>query len=130
MSVTRRTFLAAPFLASPLTSRLPAATHYRDYARCLPDYLAALAQRAYQQRKESIAKLTTAEAITGHQRWVRETFWQLVGGRPERSPLNLRTVGEFKRANYRVEKLIYESQPGLMVPGNLYIPTNKGNGPH
>ena len=43
---------------------------------------------------------------------------------PERSNLDLRTVGGFDRASYRVEKLVYESQPGLHIPANLYIPKN------
>lgn len=50
-------------------------------------------------------------------------FWKLVGGMPERTPLEQRTVGSFEREGYRVEKIVYQSQPGLHVPANLYIPT-------
>ena len=38
---------------------------YRDYARCLPDYLRAQAERAYSRRNSAIAKLTTEAAIAG-----------------------------------------------------------------
>jgi len=96
---------------------------YRDYSRCLPDYLRDLAARAYQLRERELARLTTPERIRARQKWVRETFWKLVGGMPERTPLNARTVGSFERPGYRVEKVIYESAPGFHVPGNLYIPT-------
>lgn len=115
--MTRRELLALPLAAS-------AATQYRDYAKCLPDYLSSLAQRAYQRRNGAIAKLTTAAAINARQRWVRETFWRLAGGQPERTALNLRTTGEFTRNGYKVEKLLYESQPGLFVSANLYLPLN------
>ena len=54
---------------------------------------------------------------------MRETFWNLVGGRPERTPLNARTVGSFERPRYRVEKVVYESQPNFHISGTLYIPT-------
>jgi len=112
--VTRRELLA-------LVASRPIA--YRDYSRCLPDYLAALAERAYRQRNAAHAALTTAPAITARQRWVRETFWRLAGGAPERTPLNARVTGAFERPGYRVEKIVYESLPRFHVPANLYVPT-------
>ena len=42
----------------------------------------------------------------------------------ERSPLNVRITGTIQRDGYRIEKLYYESLPGLYVPANLYIPDN------
>ncbi len=103
--------------------------HYRTYARCLPDYLTRLAREAYDRRQAALAKLTTPAAVADRQRWVRETFWSLTGGQPARTPLNLRTVGEFRRTGYRVEKIVYESQPGLVIPANLYLPDGAGRHP-
>ncbi len=97
---------------------------YRDYSRCLPDYLRDLADRAYQARNRAISNLTTPAAIRERQQWVTETFWKLVGGMPERTPLNARTVGTFERPGYRVEKVVYESQPNFHISGTLYIPTS------
>ena len=79
---------------------------YRDYFRCLPDVLDALAARAYEARNQQIATLTTPAAVRRRQQWARETFWKLVGGEPERTPLNVRTVGGFEREHYRVENLL------------------------
>ncbi|HSL86404.1 MAG TPA: alpha/beta hydrolase family protein, partial [Bacteroidales bacterium] len=42
----------------------------------------------------------------------------------ERPPLNVRVTGTIQRDGYRIEKLYYESLPGLYVPANLYIPDN------
>lgn len=42
----------------------------------------------------------------------------------KRSPLNIKKVGTIKENGYRIEKLYYESLPGLYVPANLYIPDN------
>ncbi len=97
---------------------------YRDYARCLPDYLRDLAAGAYQTRNAELAKLTTAEAVRRRQTWARETFWKLVGGRPEPTPLNARAAGSFARDGYRLEKVLYASRPELLIPANLYIPTS------
>ncbi|HUD98497.1 MAG TPA: acetylxylan esterase [Bryobacteraceae bacterium] len=96
---------------------------YREYARALPDYLRDLAARAYAARNREIARTTSAEAIRARQRWVRETLWKLVGGMPQRTPLNARTVGGFERDGYRVEKMVYESVPDFQIAANLYIPT-------
>lgn len=95
---------------------------YRDYARCLPDYLRSLARRAYLARNAELAKLTTADAVRKRQAWARATFWKLSGGMPERTPLNARTVGSFERDGYRVEKVLYDSLPNFPVTANLYIP--------
>jgi dienelactone hydrolase len=96
---------------------------YRDYSRCLPDYLRDLAERAYESRNRAISLLTTPAAVRERRQWVTETFWTLVGGMPERTPLNARTVGTFERPGYRVEKVVYESQPRFHISGTLYIPT-------
>ncbi len=95
---------------------------YRQYARCLPEYLTGLAREAYKRRNAALAQLTTPAAITGRQDWIRQTFWQLTGGIPERTPLELRTTAAFERNGYRVEKILYQSRPGFHITANLYIP--------
>ncbi len=120
----RREFLIAA--GAPLAAR---ATGYRDYSRCLPDHLRALAEDAYQRRNAALAAITSPEAIRARQQWARETFWRLIGGQPERTPLRARLVGAFKRPGYRVEKIVYESRPRFHIPANLYIPSG-GKPPH
>jgi len=125
--VTRRQLLSLPAaLALPRPAKpqpdFPG-TPYRQYSRCLPDFLRDQAARAYKIRNLEIAKLTSADAIRQRQQWDRETFWRLIGGMPQRTPLNTRTVGTFTRPGYRLEKLVYESQPNFHIPANLYIPT-------
>ena len=127
--MTRRTFASLAAVGAgtpppaPTAQPGPAPLRYRDYSRCLPDFLRTLARQAYQARNREIAALTTAEAVRRRQRWVAETFWKLVGGMPERRPLNAKVTGSFERPGYRLEKVVYESQPKLYVSGNLYIPT-------
>ncbi|HLV01915.1 MAG TPA: CocE/NonD family hydrolase [Acidobacteriota bacterium] len=47
---------------------------------------------------------------------------------PERTPLQARTTGVVQADEYRIEKIVFQSSPGLYVTGNLYIP-NQGEGP-
>lgn len=100
----------------------PAAISYRPYSRSWPDWMRRLAVSAHTQRKSALARLTTPAAISRRQSWARATLWQLIGPTPARTPLHLKTTGAFERPAYRIEKLTYESEPGLVVSANLYIP--------
>src|SRR5712671_5881627 len=39
-------------------------------------------------------------------------------------PLNTRTAGTLNHADYRIEKVIFESLPRFYVTANVYVPTN------
>jgi dienelactone hydrolase len=41
---------------------------------------------------------------------------------PERTPLRARITGRLERQAYRIEKLVFQSSPGLYVTGNFYLP--------
>jgi cephalosporin-C deacetylase-like acetyl esterase len=116
--MTRRQLLGTTFLLPALRAQV----RYREYGRCLPDYLTAIAEDAYARRNARLAQLTTPSAIREYQAWARRTFLQLAGDMPERTPLNLRNAGTLDRPAYRVSKLVYESRPGLVVTANLYVP--------
>lgn len=65
---------------------------------------------------------TDPAAIREHGRQLRARFLASLGGLPERTPLNARTTGTLVRAGYRVEKVIFESQPQFYVTGALFLP--------
>jgi dienelactone hydrolase len=101
-------------------------TRFRQYSKCLPEYLSKLAADAVAKREAALGQLTSATRIEARQEQVRELLWKLIGGPMERTPLNPRTTGTFKRTGYRVEKIVYESQPNLFVSANLYVPEGHG----
>jgi dienelactone hydrolase len=103
-------------------------TRFRQYSRCLPDYLTVLAKESSLKRDAELDKLISTAAIEARQQWVRETLWSLIGGRPERTPLKPRTTGTLQRAGFRIDKVVYESRPNLFIPANLYVP-EQGCGP-
>ena len=117
--MTRRTALSTLLLGSAAFG----SPRFRVYARCLPDYLAALARDAYERRNAALALVKTPADVRARQEWVRRTLWDLIGGQSERTPLATKQAGRFERTGYRLEKLSYESRPGLRIPANLYIPT-------
>jgi len=137
-NMTRRELLGSALLCATSKAAQPAhpaahqqgfpGTKFQRYSRCLPDFLSKLAHDAVAKRNAAFAKLSSAGEIQARQKWVRETLWELIGGMAERTPLNARVTGAFERAEYRVEKIIYESRPRLFVSANLYVP-KKGGGP-
>ncbi|MCX6585763.1 MAG: hypothetical protein NTX13_04180 [Acidobacteria bacterium] len=60
---------------------------------------------------------------------VRQQILASIGGLPAKTPLNARTVATLDRGKYRIEKVIFESQPRFYVTANLYIP-NGAPGPY
>lgn len=86
-------------------------------------YLERLALDQLAQRDAAVAKLSTRAQWDGRRAYVRETFLKMMGGLPAgRAPLNIRRTGVLDRGTYRVDKIIFESLPGMYVTGNLYIP--------
>ena len=47
---------------------------------------------------------------------------EAVGGFPDRTPLNAKVVATVPREGYRIEKILFESLPGIYVTGLLYVP--------
>lgn len=41
---------------------------------------------------------------------------------PARTPLHPRITGTLERDSYRIEKIVFESQPNFYITGNLYLP--------
>jgi dienelactone hydrolase len=135
-SNTRRAFLRGALSVPPLlahaattgSSEIETAPNfpgiaYRNYPRCLPDYLRKLASAAREKRNAELARIVSAQTARERQGWVKRTLLDLIGGLPERTGLNAQVVGSFDRQGYRLERIVYESRPRLFVSANLYIPT-------
>jgi cephalosporin-C deacetylase-like acetyl esterase len=95
---------------------------FRSIRKMLPDSLKAIAFRHLAEREKRVAGLSTRAEIESRQRVIRETILRAIGGLPERTPLHPKVTGILKRAGYRIEKVIFESQPSFYVTANLYIP--------
>jgi dienelactone hydrolase/pimeloyl-ACP methyl ester carboxylesterase len=81
---------------------------------------AALVSNA--KRRASLRTKADAEAYVQS---VRERIRTSFGPAPEKTPLNPRITGVVERDVYRIEKVIFESRPGFLVTGNLYIPKGR-----
>lgn len=79
-----------------------------------------------QQRSERVEKLKSLEDVRLYQATKRKQIIDHLGGFPDRTPLNAQTVASQELSNYRIDKILFESQPGHHVTGNLYIPNGSG----
>ena len=91
-------------------------------------YYSQLQHQAYaalDARDKAFEKLETADQIHAYQARLRDFFVQQLGGFPERTPLNARVVGQLDGDGYRIEKIIFQSQPHHHVTAALYLPDNR-----
>src|SRR5690348_15048419 len=113
--------------AQQTTDSSSAANTKLDYWNDFPNHLTASVNAARSRRKAQIDRITTAAELKERVSYVRSKVWDLIGGQVEKTPLNPVITGTIERAEYRIEKLIFESQPQFYVTAHLYLP--KGNGP-
>ena len=79
--------------------------------------------------KNSLASINSSEEWQSIQANRSEEFIEMIslGDMPlkgKRPPLNVTITGTLQKEGYRIEKLYYESLPGLYVAANLYLPDN------
>jgi len=86
-------------------------------------YLLARVEAARQQWEADYEARTTPEQITAHRERLKAMFVERIGGLPERTPLEPRIVDRLARDGYRVEKIVFESQPRHHVTAALFLPS-------
>src|SRR5713226_6959749 len=77
----------------------------------LPNRLNRMAISLLEERKRTVSRISTAEDVAKRKAYVRERMLSALGGFPEHTPRNARVVGVLDRDGYRLEKVIFESQP-------------------
>lgn len=92
-------------------------------------YLDTLAVLDTAVRRTSIAAISSRAEAEARQREVRKKVLSLIGGLPERTPLHAQSFGMTQADGFRIEKVLFDSQPGFHVTALLYIP-NGGSAGH
>jgi cephalosporin-C deacetylase-like acetyl esterase len=115
--------LAVPFRAEDLR----VLTEAKDPSpqKMMHEFLMTQVQAALDRRDTQYQQLKTADELAQHQQRMRQYFLEALGGFPERTPLNPRIVAAEDHGDYRLEKVIFESQPRHFVTALLYLPKTK-----
>ena len=88
----------------------------------MAQYLRQQAGQRFEQWRQRYEELKTPEQIAAYQKNLREKFLEAIGGLPARTPLNPKVTGLVARDGYKVEKVIFESQPKHYVTALLFLP--------
>jgi hypothetical protein len=134
----RREFLvASPMAVAALVtepgfvkgeSEVPAAPdpgHTRDYWNDLPNRMASQMAAARVRRKSDLAKVKSTAAAADRIALIRSRVWECIGGEPDQTSLNPVITGVIEREKYRIEKVVFEGQPGRQTQPGLPDPLSK-----
>lgn len=103
-----------------------------EFAKLPPaseQFLAFIQQHARNLRAEDQPP-ATLEAWKTERQQLRQRLIRSWGGFPQEAcPLKPEIVGELKRDGYRVEKLVLQTRPGILMTANLYRPESSGRKP-
>ena len=71
---------------------------------------------------DAVAAIRTPEELKAKQAAWRAWWLDALGGMPASTPLNARVVGTVLCEGFRLENIIFESQPGVYVTAHLALP--------
>ena len=88
------------------------------------------AQQHLDRRQQAIAAIGSAQDAGRRKETVRRALLEILGGLPAYDgPLNPRITGRLQHERYTIERVIFESLPGIYVTANLYRPNAPGRYP-
>ena len=121
-----RLFVAGLFLTPLLVAQTPAADSPANAGRKqLTDYLDHIAADETAARRTVVDRITTRAQAEARQVAVRKKLIGLLGGLPEKTPLNARSLGVTQAKGFRIERIMFDSRPGYSVTALLYLPDPK-----
>lgn len=98
---------------------------YSDAPNALYHHLAGEAFVFLEKRAKTVAGLQSPQQWEQRRQWVRQTLGEAVGTFPEKTPLHVKVTATHRHEDFRVENIVYESQPGFFVTGSLFVPVLK-----
>ncbi len=112
------------FAATPAKPAAPL-TPLNRYPQMMQEWLLAQVIDAERRGNEWRSAMKTRADAEAYVSTVRQEIRECFGPMPEKTPLNARITGTLDRDVYHIEKVIFESRPGYMVTGNLYVPKGR-----
>ncbi|MCA1963514.1 MAG: acetylxylan esterase [Prosthecobacter sp.] len=91
----------------------------------MQDWLVREVRAAEQRGNVRRNALQTRSEAEAYVRDVRKRIQESFGPLPEKTPLHARVTRILKRTDYQIENILFESRPGYLVTGNLYLPVHR-----
>jgi len=107
---------ASSFLVLPSPVEGPRITPYLKYQT-------EMAWLQDEERRKRWEALQTEDDLRRLQQELRNSFLKMLGGLPaNKTPLNPQITGRIQMNGFHIEKLLFESLPGVYVSALLYVP--------
>jgi len=94
------------------------------YPHMLIDHYTARIREMRTERAARLVEIRTPRQARAYQERTQAAIAKAFGPRPPKTPLNACVTGVHEGPHARVEKVIFESRPGIFVTANLYLPKN------
>ncbi len=114
-------YLSSPLFAEDSSNR----KSLNRFPNMLQRYFVQQVRQLDEARDQRLAKLDTAAAAQAYVASVRRKIRESFGPFPEKTALNARVTSIVERDTYRIENILFESRPGMIVSANLYVPTGR-----
>ena len=101
---------------------------YSDAGNSLYRHFTKTAYQQLNYRKDKILQISSLEEWKSRQEYIRKALTECIGGFPQKSPLNARITRTVQKDKFKIEHIIYESQPGFYVTSSLFLPANVKKG--
>jgi cephalosporin-C deacetylase-like acetyl esterase len=109
---------------------LPAASAEKPEITPYLKYQTEMAWHEDDLRRAAWEGIGTEQELLKFQRELRKRLLDMIGGLPaDKTPLNAHTTGRIQMQGFRIEKLIFESLPGIYVSALVYAPDAAGKYP-
>jgi hypothetical protein len=93
-------------------------------------YQTEMAWRQDDERRKIWSEIRTEQDLLRIQRQMEKQLFAMIGGLPEKkTPLHPRITGKIAMNGFHIEKLIFESLPGIYISALVYVPED-GNKAH
>lgn len=86
-------------------------------------HLARQASDLLKKRADAVSAISSREGWMERQSFIRRELNDIIGPFPEKTPLNARIIRVIDKKDYRIEHIVFESQPGFYVTSSLFLPS-------
>jgi dienelactone hydrolase len=97
---------------------------YSDAPNSLYHYLTGQAYELLRKRDDEVNAINSLAGWQARQDYIKKTLLDIVGPFPEKNPLNAKILRTVEKEYFRVEHIVFESQPGFFVTSSMFIPNS------
>jgi len=94
----------------------------QGYGHMVLDHTVEKVKAMRAERRRRLAAVTTREEALAYRDEVRTKIAAVFTPFPDKTPLNAHVGRHVERPGYHIDNVVFESRPGCLVTGNLYIP--------